>query len=241
MYGYPLWVSIEWETKEKTMNLKPLLLTLLLVACSPNNPNPTNNTSYRDTLYSFPKKNNIKSITYLYASQLGKSTLDNGEGGGNPFASALIELLLYDKLSFIDFKFKLINLTLKKSNGFQKPEIWSKEENLNWEFLPISKIEKRVALILVFSDYKNSKINSLQGTKNDLKRIANKLLKVGFEVTTAIDPNNLEFKKILNKFSIDSKESDIAMIYTTGHGFEMDSLTYTIYINGDTSFAIGGI
>lgn len=29
----------------------------------------------------------------FYASQSGKSTLDQGQGGGNPFASALVELL----------------------------------------------------------------------------------------------------------------------------------------------------
>jgi hypothetical protein len=40
---------------------------------------------------------------YLYASQKGKPTLDQGEGGGNPFASALVELLSRKTLMFEAF------------------------------------------------------------------------------------------------------------------------------------------
>lgn len=58
---------------------------------------------------------------YLYASQSGRPTLDQGEGGGNPFASALVELLNRPALNFDEFRTELVDLTERKSRGFQRP------------------------------------------------------------------------------------------------------------------------
>lgn len=152
---------------------------------------------------------------YFYASQSGKATLDQGEGGGNPFASAFVDLLAHKKnLSFNKFSKELIILTQQKSNNYQQPEI-SLKSKLG-EIFPNSAKGKRVALVFVFSDYSNTNSPSLPGTKNDLFRISKALNEANFEVQTEIDPTNSQLKKTLNIFSKRSKEADVAVIYTTG-------------------------
>jgi len=165
---------------------------------------------------------------YFYASQPGEQTLDQGEGGGNPFASALVDLLAHDTLTFGTFCAELIDLTEQKSSGFQRPEILSQIDLGAWQFLPKPSIERRIALVLVFSDYTISGAPSLPGAKNDLDRISKALVKARFEVQTAIDPDQSKLKSILNEFSERSKVSDVAVLYTTGHGVEVNGIVYLL-------------
>ena len=170
---------------------------------------------------------NNRPITYLYASQSGEATLDKGEGGGNPFATAFIEVLSYEGLSFNEFKMRMVAVTLKKSKNFQKPEIIS-NYFINRQFLSSTNMKKRVALIFVYSNYSSVWINSLEGAKNDLDRVSKKLLEVGFEIKTIIDPNKQELNRVLKEFAKESVNADVAIIYTTGHGFEIDGETYLL-------------
>ncbi|OAD19382.1 peptidase C14 caspase catalytic subunit p20 [Candidatus Thiomargarita nelsonii] len=165
---------------------------------------------------------------YFYASQTGKQTLDQGEGGGNPFASALVELLARDTLTFDNFRSELIDLTGKKSRGFQRPEIFSKVDLGSWHLLPKPSTEKRIALVLVFSDYTISGARALPGAKNDLVRISKSLAEAKFEVQTAIDPDQSKLNSILKEFSERSKTSDVAVLYTTGHGVEVNGIIYLL-------------
>jgi len=212
------------------MNLKLLLIILiglLFIGCTP--------TKTEAILKLDTKGHNKKTITYLYASQLGKATLDTGERGGNPFASAFIELLSHRTLDFNEFKMRIVALTLKKSKNFQKPDVIS--NNLrSWQFLLPLKMKRKIALIFVYSNYSYTRMNSLQGTKNDLDRVSRKLLEVGFKIKTIIDPNKRELNKILKEFSKDSLKADVAIIYTTGHGFEMEGETYLLPNNYVYSF-----
>ncbi len=165
---------------------------------------------------------------YFYASQPGEQTLDQGEGGGNPFASAFVELLTYETLTFDNFLSMLIDQTLQTSRGLQQPEILSRADMVSWQFLPISSNERRIALILVFSDYTNAGASSLPGARYDLYRISRALTKTGFEVHTAVDPDQSELNNILEDFSERSMASDIALLYTTGHGVEVDGTIYLL-------------
>ncbi len=173
-----------------------------------------------------PIPENLAELVYFYASQSGKPTLDQGEGGGNPFASALVELLNYTNISFEEFRIKLIEITLQKSRKYQQPEIISKYKFKRWQFLPKSSGEKRIALIFVFSDYSNTSLPSLLGAVHDLRRISKSLSKAGFSVQTAIDPDDLGLSDILRDFNKRSRQADIALIYTTGHGVEIEGATY---------------
>ena len=165
---------------------------------------------------------------YFYASQTGRQTLDQGEGGGNPFASALVDILARDKLTFETFISESIDLTRKKSRGFQRPEMVSKVNLGAWQLLPKPSTEKRIALVLVFSDYRISGARSLPGAKNDLYRISKSLAEAEFEVQTAIDPDKSKLNRILKEFSERSKTSDVAVLYTTGHGVEVNGIIYLL-------------
>ena len=165
---------------------------------------------------------------YFYASQPGEETLDQGEGGGNPFASAFVELLNHDTFTFDTFRNILIDQTLQKSWGLQQPEISYQVDPETWQFLPESSTEKRIALVLVFADYTISGANSLPGAKKDLDRISNALSKAGFAVQPEIDPDQSELDSILKEFSEQSRASDIAVLYTTGHGVEVDGAIYLL-------------
>jgi len=93
------------------------------------------------------------SPNFFFACAMGRTTLDRGEGGGNPFASAFVELLAQEDLTLSTFAADLVDLTERKSRGFQRPDIPTVGD------LPLLRIrlslntEVRVALVLVFSDY----------------------------------------------------------------------------------------
>lgn len=166
---------------------------------------------------------------YLYASQSGQRTLDRGEGGGNPFASALVELLNREALNFDSFRTELIELTDRKSRGFQRPEIQGPSSMHRWQFLPKPENETRVALVLVFSDYTASGgASSLPGAKHDAQRVAEALNKAGFKVETVLDPDRAKMEAALKQLSTQSATADVGVIYTTGHGVEVERVTYLL-------------
>jgi Caspase domain len=166
---------------------------------------------------------------YLYASQTGRPTLDQGEGGGNPFASALVELLGRKSLTFEAFRAELIELTQRKSRGFQQPEVQAPEALPGWQLLPKPETERRVALVLVFSDYSPSgKVSSLPGAKHDMQRVAAALDAAGFEVQRALDPTRAQLEVFLQRFAHRSEAADVAVLYATGHGVEVERVTYLL-------------
>jgi hypothetical protein len=55
----------------------------------------------------------------FHASASGRQTMDEGEGGGNPFASALIEILQKDEVRLGDFPERLRELTSRKAPAFK--------------------------------------------------------------------------------------------------------------------------
>ena len=176
---------------------------------------------------------------YIYGSQPGEGTLDQGEDGGNPFASAFVYLLTHEILTSDDFRSIMINRTLEKSWGLQHPDISSSIDRESWQFLPQSSADRRIALVVVFSDYTNAGTTSLPGARHDLDRISQALSKTGFEVHTAIDPDQSQLNSILTEFSERSRASDIAVVYTTGHGVEVEGTIYLLpgdypFINGQS-------
>ena len=162
----------------------------------------------------------------FYASQSGRSTLDQGEGGGNPFASALIEVLERPSLTYAEFRTDLIALTKEKSRGFQEPDASTSIDSTQWRVKPISASAKRVALVFVYSNYGNTGVTSLPGAKRDLVRVAAALKSAGFDVQVAIDPTQNDLRVALDTLSRRSQNAEAAIIYLTGHGFEHRGQVY---------------
>ena len=176
---------------------------------------------------------------YFYASQSGRATLDQGVGGGNPFASALVELLARDHLMLEDFASDLVALTVKKSSRFQRPEVPAPVDLGAWQpFSTDAATGERVALVVVFSDYSPyHAVMSLPGAKHDMQRIAKAFDGAGFEVQISLDPDHATLAEILKVFADRSKSAEMAVLYTTGHGAEVDGVTYLL--PGDYPFLAG--
>ena len=164
----------------------------------------------------------------FYASQSGQSTLDQGEGGGNPFASALVELLRRRSLTYAELRSDLIDLTTQKSQGFQVPDAAGGRNSTEWRLKPLAASAKRVALVFVYSNYREAGQKSLPGAKRDLSRVAVALRKAGFEVTTAPNPSRKDLRTALQTLSAQSQDAEAAAVYVTGHGFEHRGHVYLL-------------
>ncbi|MEO7963723.1 MAG: caspase family protein [Gemmatimonadaceae bacterium] len=164
----------------------------------------------------------------FYAAQSGRSTLDEGEGGGNPFASAFVELLARPKLSLHTLSSELIELTSAKSDGYQTPSISRSIARGEWRVRPAPSGSLRVALVLVYADYARANAQSLPGALRDLTRTAAALALAGFQVVTVADPMKAELTDALQLLERRSRAAEAAVIYTTGHGVEYRGQAYLI-------------
>jgi hypothetical protein len=169
---------------------------------------------------------------YFMASQPGRPAHDGGKGGGPPFSVALAELLDRPKLSFGDLLEELVKLTERNSRGQQCPEVPAVVDSVieNWQIRPQAEREKRVALVLVFADYsRNESLLPLPGARSDLDRVASALEKAGFATTRILDPSSpLYMKAVMDGFAKQSTQADVAVLYATGHGVEVDQAIHLL-------------
>lgn len=159
-----------------------------------------------------------------YATRSGGTTLDVGAGGGNPFASALIELAGDPTLRLRELTTRLRALTEEKSGGRQVVECVGSARGSDWGFqheLTAGR-ERREALVMVVSDYSPRDSLSLSGAARDERRIAAMLAQHGFSVTQRIGRRRTELVAALQSFKRRSQQADIGVIYSTGHGLELD-------------------
>lgn len=160
---------------------------------------------------------------FFYASQSGKVTFDEAEGGGNPFASAFIEVLRQRDLGLADFASRLKSLTADKSGGRQLPDnpplVTGTAKLVLNPAKPVA--GKRAALVIVQSSYvPASGAPSLPGAARDAKRVGAALTEAGFETEIVLDADRGGFPQALANFAARSRDADLAVIYTTGHGVE---------------------
>jgi hypothetical protein len=170
----------------------------------------------------------------FHATTAGQQTLDQGEGGGNPFASSLIELLQRPRVALSELSSAIRALTSSKSRGFQSPDVPTTSTRPDWLLVPPKPGERRIALVLIVSDYVRSArvpenaAPSLPGARHDAQRIAAALAKAGFTTEIALDLPASDMRRKLAEFSERSKTQDAAVIYTTGHGVEVGGQLYLL-------------
>jgi len=173
----------------------------------------------------------LNTTLVFYATCSGGTTFDTGDGGGNPFASALIESANEKTLRLRNLAASLEELTAAGSHGHQVIE-WSGDVHLpDWRFQAEQGLagEKRSALVLVVSDYSCSGLDTpLTGAARDERRIAAMLAQSGFSVDQGTGPRRHELIRALMSFRRCSRLSDIAIIYSTGHGVEYDGTVYLL-------------
>lgn len=164
----------------------------------------------------------------FHASSSGKQTLDQGEGGGNPFATSLIEMLAQPRTALRDLPATLQRMTMQKSGGFQTPDVPAGVTRPDWSLVPATSGERRIALVMVVSDYTAGGAPSLPGAKTDAGRIASALQRARFETEVALDLDLMSMRQKLADFASRSAQYDAAAIYVTGHGVEVARTVYLL-------------
>lgn len=176
----------------------------------------------------------------ITATSSGFLAMDSDSFGGNPFATALIKSLWEEIRTASELLQLLKTVTEKQSNGKQTPDLF---QISNEPLIPFSSQfndSSKIAMVMVYSDYSRSRMNSLPGAEIDLKRIRKALEENGFECWTLLDPTNIQFEANLKAFSKTSDNYDYSILYVTGHGVEVANKIYLLppsynIMNGKTA------
>lgn len=159
----------------------------------------------------------------LYAAQQGQERLDEGHGGGNPFASALVDLLADPDLTLGQFPARLRSLASARSEGFQDADVPPGLQPTGMRFHDPRL--RRVALVTVVSTYHAANVPQLPGAGRDGLRVAEALSKAGFDVVFRPDLERARLLDELDGFAAHSRGADLALVYATGHGVQSAGAT----------------
>jgi uncharacterized protein len=89
---------------------------------------------------------------------------------------------------------------------------------------------KRVALLIGNQDYRST--TALKNPKNDVELMRSTLLAAGFDdVEVAVDVGLVEMRKALRSFEDKAEGSEVAVLYYSGHGMEMNGQNYLIPVD----------
>lgn len=164
-----------------------------------------------------------------YAGQAGRLTSDRDRQGGNPFASALVQVIAEKPLTLETFTRRMAEANAIHSRGWQQLDYPRR--------LPAPKLRldakggKRIALVLINSDYSQSDAYSLPGAAVDAKRVPEALDLAGFETEIVLNKTVAEAREALEQFAARSEEADTAIIYIGGHGAQHGKSAY--WLMGD--------
>ncbi|SFN86152.1 Uncharacterized protein, contains caspase domain [Mesorhizobium sp. NFR06] len=90
---------------------------------------------------------------------------------------------------------------------------------------------KRVALVIGNSKYVNAV--PLPNPANDAQLIASTLRNAGFEVIEGVDQDNAGMHTLISKFTEESYNADVAVIFYAGHGMQVDGKNYLIPVDAE--------
>lgn len=177
----------------------------------------------------------------FFATASGLETLDGPDGSGNPFATALIETMARSDLSFAEACAALAARTATLSDGAMHPDIRGTAGAPAWRFAANPR-ERREALVLVVSDYSASdSAPSLPGAATDAARMVRAFAAAGFATTRVENPTRASLGPALAAFSHRSAGADVAALYCTGHGVEVDGVQYVLFGDHRVADGIGGL
>src|SRR6476661_6235249 len=99
-----------------------------------------------------------------------------------------------------------------------------------WLFGQPASAEKRVALVIGNSAYKN--VARLQNPANDATAVVGMFKRAGFDtVDSKLDLSVVEMRRALREFGNKSRDADIAVVYYAGHGIELDGNNFLIPVD----------
>jgi hypothetical protein len=175
----------------------------------------------------------------IFATHAGGETLDRDAKGGNPFASALIELAGGEAQRLGVLAEALRARTHANSAGLQSPQWVDLPVDRLWQWRPAAdgSTGARAALVLIVSEYPEAGGWPLFGAARDERRITTCMAANGFAVTAGIAPERAALVQALHTFAARSRTCETAVIYSTGHGVECAGETYLL--PADYPFAEG--
>ena len=163
------------------------------------------------------------SALVYYAGQAGRLTSDRSSKGGNPFASALCEVIAKKPLTLETFTKRMAEANQIHSRGWQMMDY---PRTLPDPKRRLDVGEKRVALVLINADYSKSDAYSLPGAAHDAKRVPAALSDAGYETTLVLDRTASEARLALEEFAAMSQTAGNAIIYIGGHGCQYQRTVY---------------
>lgn len=86
--------------------------------------------------------------------------------------------------------------------------------------------EKRIALVIGNANY--DYLPYLKNAFNDVDKISDKLLNLGFDVITLYDCIYSDLKTAINYFNAESSSYDISLFYYAGHGLQDNGINYLL-------------
>ena len=118
----------------------------------------------------------------------------------------------------------------KRTVGLQRPRIfgWVDLAPLVPRVAPVE-IKKRVALVIGNGNYDYAP--PLINPKNDAKKIAEALTRLGFEVRTELDLGILRFGQVMAEFAATADGADVAIVYYSGHAIELQGVGYLMPVD----------
>ncbi len=90
--------------------------------------------------------------------------------------------------------------------------------------------ERRVALVIGNATYK---VNPLKNPVNDSTDMARSLRSVGFDVIEANNTTLAQMREVTRRFADKLGNSDVGLVYYSGHGVEVKGKNYLIPVNAD--------
>ena len=90
---------------------------------------------------------------------------------------------------------------------------------------------KRVALVIGNSKYVHAV--TLPNPANDAHLIASTLRNAGFEVIEGVDQDNAGMHSLISRFTEQSYDADLAIIFYAGHGMQVDGKNYLIPVDAE--------
>lgn len=182
-----------------------------------------------------------RDVVIIAANKKGLKTLDRDAYGGNPFASALIESLAQNPTDTGAFLDLLQDYSERFSHGIQSPEVLGFNSMPRAPILPANssnemrKSSTHVALVVVIAEYDgDAALPPLPGAAFDAVRVSNAFEKAGYRTEMSVVKRASDYLREVTDFGRRSKEADVAVIYTTGHGVQIGDVIYIL----DSSFAI---
>lgn len=84
---------------------------------------------------------------------------------------------------------------------------------------------KKVALVIGNKDYAEM---PLRNTVNDAQEVSRVLSRLGFTVTTKTNLSQKEFEDVINQFSSEIRDAEVALFYFSGHGCQVRGENYLV-------------